>query len=74
MGEMEERATEEEKSKGRCKIMPTYDFLCLNCHKVFSEVLSLAEIAKAKPVCPKCKSKKVKKQITLFITKTSKKW
>lgn len=54
--------------------MPTYDFLCLNCHKVFSEVLSLAEIAKAKPVCPKCKSKKVKKQITLFITKTSKKW
>jgi putative FmdB family regulatory protein len=53
--------------------MPTYDYLCLDCHKKFSEILSLAEIGKVKPVCPKCKSRKVKKQISHFLTKTSKK-
>ena len=53
--------------------MPIYDYLCLKCNKVFTETISLAEIGKKEPACPKCKSKKVKKQITPFLTKTSKK-
>ncbi|MEJ2691079.1 MAG: zinc ribbon domain-containing protein [Deltaproteobacteria bacterium] len=53
--------------------MPVYDYLCLKCNKVFTVTLSLAEIGKKKPVCPKCKRNKVKKQITPFLTKTSRK-
>lgn len=53
--------------------MPIYDYLCLKCNEVFTVVISLAEIDKTKPTCPKCKSKKVKKQIVSFLTKTSKK-
>jgi putative FmdB family regulatory protein len=53
--------------------MPNYDYLCLKCNKIFTMALSLAEIGKKKPVCPNCKSKEVKKQITSFLTKTSKK-
>jgi len=53
--------------------MPTYDYLCLKCNKVFTETIRLSEIDKYKPVCPKCKSKKVKKQIVPFLTKTSRK-
>jgi putative FmdB family regulatory protein len=46
--------------------MPIYDYLCLKCNEVFTVALSLAEIDKTKPTCPKCKSKKVKKQIVPF--------
>lgn len=53
--------------------MPIYDYLCLKCNKVFTETIRVAEIGKKKPVCPNCKSEEVKKQITPFITKTSKK-
>lgn len=53
--------------------MPTYEYLCLKCNKVFSETMSLAELGKKKPACPKCKSKEVKKQISSFLTKTTKK-
>ena len=53
--------------------MPVYNYLCLKCNKVFTEFISLAEIDKKKPACPKCKSQEVKKQITSFQTKTSKK-
>jgi putative FmdB family regulatory protein len=53
--------------------MPTYEYLCLKCNKVFTEIMSVAEIGTRKPVCPACKSQEVKKQITSFLTKTTKK-
>jgi len=53
--------------------MPIYDYLCLKCNKVFTEIIRLAEIGKTKPVCPNCKSEEVKKQLTSFHAKTSKK-
>ncbi len=53
--------------------MPTYDFKCEKCNKSFSETMSISEYDKTKFRCPKCKSTKVKQQITSFQTVTSKK-
>ncbi|MBA4396592.1 MAG: zinc ribbon domain-containing protein [Syntrophus sp. (in: bacteria)] len=53
--------------------MPTYDYRCQKCNRKFSVKHSIAEYGKAKVDCPKCKSKNVKQQISLFIAKTSRK-
>lgn len=53
--------------------MPRYEYQCMKCDEVFTVVLSLAEHEKKKVSCPKCKSKKVKQQISHFMTKTSRK-
>ena len=53
--------------------MPTYEFLCENCKKTFSVILSLSDYEKKKYKCPKCDSKKVKQQVTAFQAVTSKK-
>lgn len=53
--------------------MPIYEFFCEKCQEVFSLQLRLADHEKGKFQCPKCKSKKVKKQISTFQTKTSRK-
>jgi putative FmdB family regulatory protein len=54
--------------------MPTYEFRCEKCRKPFTVVLSISEYEKRKRFrCPKCKSTRVKQQITSFQTVTSKK-
>ncbi len=53
--------------------MPTYEFLCQKCEKPFTLVMSISDYEKKNFKCPKCKSKRVKQQITPFQTKTSKK-
>jgi putative FmdB family regulatory protein len=53
--------------------MPSYEFLCEKCKNLYLLQLSLAEYEKKKYACPKCKSRKVKQQITTFQTKTSRK-
>ncbi len=53
--------------------MPTYDFKCEKCNKKFTRTLSISEYDKTKFRCPKCKSTRVKQQITAFQTVTSKK-
>ena len=53
--------------------MPTYDFICEKCNKKFTLIISLSEYEKKKFRCPKCKSTRVKQQITSFQTVTSKK-
>jgi len=53
--------------------MPAYDFKCEKCNKNFTLTLSISEYEKAKLRCPKCKSTKVKQQITAFQTITSSK-
>lgn len=55
------------------KNMPTYEFKCEKCNKKFSQIMSIAEYDKTKFKCPKCKSARVKQQITAFQTVTSKK-
>jgi len=53
--------------------MPIYEFVCESCKKRFSLTLSISEYEKKKPGCPKCKSRKVKQQISSFQTVTSRK-
>jgi putative FmdB family regulatory protein len=53
--------------------MPTYEFKCEKCKKRFTLTISVSEYEKRGFKCPKCKSAKVKQQITSFQAKTSKK-
>jgi putative FmdB family regulatory protein len=53
--------------------MPTYEFVCEKCKKRFTLHLRLAEYEKGGFTCPKCKSRKLKQQISTFQTKTSRK-
>lgn len=53
--------------------MPTYEYQCQKCNKPFTLILSISEYDKKKPRCPKCKSTRVKQQITAFQAVTSKK-
>lgn len=53
--------------------MPTYEYACEKCKHEFSLVQSFSEREKAKVVCPKCKSEKVKQLISIFTAKTSRK-
>jgi putative FmdB family regulatory protein len=53
--------------------MPTYDYQCEACKRKFSLTHGISEHDKVKAKCPKCKSAKVKQQISIFITKTSRK-
>jgi putative FmdB family regulatory protein len=53
--------------------MPTYDFKCEKCKKKFSLSIPISEYEKTKFRCPKCKSTRVKQQITSFQINTSRK-
>jgi putative FmdB family regulatory protein len=53
--------------------MPTYDFKCEKCKKKFTLIMSISEYENTKFRCPKCKSTRVKQQITPFQAVTSKK-
>lgn len=53
--------------------MPLYEFYCEKCKKSYTLQLRLAEFEKENYQCPKCKNHKIKKQISTFQTKTSKK-
>ena len=53
--------------------MPTYEYRCDGCKREFSTIQSIREHEKIKVTCPKCKSKKVKQQISIFTAKTSRK-
>ena len=53
--------------------MPTYDFTCEKCNKKFSLILTVSEHENKKIRCPKCKSVRVKQQLTSFQVVTSRK-
>ncbi|MCG6893561.1 MAG: zinc ribbon domain-containing protein [Desulfobacteraceae bacterium] len=56
----------------RC-FVPTYEFVCEQCNKSFSVLLSLSDFQKKRYRCPRCKSKKLRQLITSFQAFTSKK-
>jgi putative FmdB family regulatory protein len=56
--------------------MPTYEFKCEKCNKVFEQIWSLAEYdkkIKQKQKCPKCGSTRVVRALSLVQVKTTKK-
>ena len=53
--------------------MPTYEYLCKECKKTFTLILTVAEHDRNQAVCPKCKSKKTEQQFAAFFAVTSKK-
>jgi putative FmdB family regulatory protein len=53
--------------------MPTYEFVCHECKKSFTSVMSVAEMEKEHTVCPQCKSKKTEQKPAKFFAMTAKK-
>ncbi len=53
--------------------MATYEYRCEACKKSFTLIQRMSEHGKKKVACPKCKSEKVKQQISAFQVKTSRK-
>lgn len=53
--------------------MATYEYRCEGCKHQFSLIQRISEHGKTKVTCPKCKSGKVKQQISTFQVKTSRK-
>lgn len=53
--------------------MPSYEFMCKECKKPFTVIMTLKEYDKGKVACPKCKSKKVEQKPAAFFAVTSKK-
>jgi len=53
--------------------MPTYEYLCKDCHISFEKTLTLAAHEKEPVSCPKCGSRNVAQGFTSFYPVTSKK-
>ena len=53
--------------------MPTYEFVCTECKKKFTRVMSVADEEKGNVVCPHCKSKKTEQIPAAFFAVTAKK-
>jgi putative FmdB family regulatory protein len=53
--------------------MPTYEYCCENCGKVFSVRLSMPEHDQGNVSCPHCKGWNIVQQYTSFYAKTAKK-
>jgi putative FmdB family regulatory protein len=53
--------------------MPSYEYICKQCNKTFSRILTLAEYEKGGVTCPLCKSKKVEQKAAAFFAVTAKK-
>lgn len=53
--------------------MPVYEFICLDCRKSFSEVMSISAYESTRVECPKCGSKKVERRWSSVFVETSKK-
>ena len=53
--------------------MPIYEYVCKECKKRFTLILSITEYEKTLPVCPKCKSRKVEQLPAAFFAVTARK-
>jgi len=53
--------------------MPTYDYICNDCHKTFEQALTLDEHDHQQVRCPKCGSRNVEQEAAAFFAVTSKK-
>ena len=54
--------------------MPAYEYVCKDCNREFTVFLSIREYEEKQEMkCPKCQSDNVKRKLTGFFAKTSKK-
>jgi putative FmdB family regulatory protein len=53
--------------------MPTYEYRCLECHRVFEQPARMADQETVRPECPGCGSDKVEQIFSSFFAKTSRK-
>ena len=53
--------------------MPLYEYVCDNCGKSFTELMTITEHGKKKLHCPKCASKQVRQVILPFTPITARK-
>ena len=53
--------------------MPVYEYKCGACGKKFSLKMTVGELEKSRPKCPKCGSRRIEKLVTGFFAVTSKK-
>jgi len=53
--------------------MPVYEFECKNCKQIFEVVMTMAEAALEKMVCPICNCEDVQQQFSPFAAVTAKK-
>lgn len=53
--------------------MPTYEYRCENCSKLFSIRMSMSEHGKGIISCPDCKESRIIPHYSTFYAKTSKK-
>ena len=53
--------------------MPTYEYQCEKCSKIFSVRMSMVEHEKERVACPECKETCVIPRYASFFAKTSKK-
>ena len=54
--------------------MPHYEFFCLDCKKLFTKILSLADLEEeGKVQCPHCGSARIEQRWSAFSAITSKK-
>ncbi len=53
--------------------MPTYEYQCKDCGKVFEKTMTIEEHErqKQKLTCPKCGSRKIRQQVSQFQVVTS---
>ena len=50
--------------------MPMFEFTCTDCGHRFEDLMTLAELAKELPACPKCESKAVERGFSAFATRS----
>jgi putative FmdB family regulatory protein len=55
------------------EFMPTYTYRCEKCGKTFNRVETMSAHGTVKPICPKCKGRKVVQVPSPFFAVTSKK-
>ncbi len=53
--------------------MPTYEFRCTACEKVFTKIMSFAARTSEPIACPHCGSKEIEQTYTAVSVKTGKK-
>jgi putative FmdB family regulatory protein len=52
--------------------MPIYEFTCEECGRTFDELVAMASASAAVP-CPSCKSKRTKRNVSTFASRSASK-